>query len=60
MGDFRDENIISYKEAFLEEVSSCLCIVMELAEGGDLQNKINEKKRLGMFFEEKEIWSIFG
>lgn len=60
MGDFRDENIIAYKEAFLEEVSSCLCIVMELAEGGDLQNKINEKKRLGMFFEEKEIWSIFG
>jgi len=60
VGDFRDENIISYKEAFLEEVSSCLCIVMELAEGGDLQNKINEKKRLGMFFEEKEIWSIFG
>ena len=21
---------------------------------------INEKKKLGMFFEEKEIWSIFG
>ena len=32
--------IIGYKEAFFEESVSCLCIVMELANGGDIYNKI--------------------
>jgi serine/threonine protein kinase len=35
-----DENIISYKEAFVEELSQTLNIVMEYAEGGDLAAKI--------------------
>ena len=30
------ENIIGYKEAFFEESSSTLCIVMEFADSGDL------------------------
>ena len=39
-------NIIGYKEAFFEDSTSCLCVVMEHAEGGDLMNKIvNLKKR---------------
>ncbi len=29
-------NIIAYKEAFFEDLTCTLCIVMELAEGGDL------------------------
>lgn len=29
-------NIIGYKEAFLEDNNRTLCIIMELAEGGDL------------------------
>jgi NIMA (never in mitosis gene a)-related kinase len=29
-------NVIAYKEAFIEEISSTLCIVMEYANGGDL------------------------
>ena len=29
-------NIISYKDAFFEEASQSLCIVMEFADGGDL------------------------
>ncbi len=33
-------NIIAYKEAFFDDISSSLCIVMELASGGDLLNKI--------------------
>ena len=39
-------NVISYKEAFYEEKSSTLCIVMEYADGGDLLNKI-ERIRTG-------------
>jgi NIMA (never in mitosis gene a)-related kinase len=33
---FRHPNVIAYKEAFFEENSSTLCIVMEFADGGDL------------------------
>ena len=35
------ENVAGYKEAFFEEASQTLCIVMEYADGGDLQSKIN-------------------
>ena len=38
-------NIISYKEAFLEENPSSLCIIMEYADGGDLYQKIVEQKK---------------
>ncbi len=38
-------NIISYKEAFFEEATQTLCIVMEYADGGDLQSKINQLKK---------------
>jgi len=33
---FRNENIISYKESFMEDATSTLNIVMEFADGGDL------------------------
>lgn len=33
---FRNPNIISYKESFMEDKTSTLCIVMEYADGGDL------------------------
>ena len=37
-------NIAGYKEAFFEESSSSLCIVMEYCDNGDLQTKINNAK----------------
>ena len=40
-------NIVAYKEAFFEESSSTLCIVMEFADGGDLQSKITQLKKDG-------------
>ena len=30
------ETIIGYKEAFFEDASSCLCMVMDYADDGDL------------------------
>lgn len=33
-------NVIAYKEAFFDESSSTLCIVMENADSGDLYTKI--------------------
>lgn len=41
LASIEHDNIAAYKEAFLEESTSTLCIVMEYADGGDLQSKIN-------------------
>jgi len=48
--------VIAYKEAFFDEPSSTLCIVMEFAEGGDLQGKIMEHQKNATEFHEREIW----
>lgn len=52
-------NIASYKEAFFETATGTLCIVMEFADGGDLQSKINTLKKTNALMKESEIWSIF-
>jgi len=41
---FRHPNIISYKESFMEDRTSTLCIVMEYADNGDLLQKITAAK----------------
>ena len=52
-------NIIGYKEAFIDQASNNLCLIIELADGGDLLQKITSlEKRRGYFLEE-EIWDIF-
>ncbi len=40
LASIQHENIIGYKEAFFDEASNCLCIIMENADGGDISNKI--------------------
>lgn len=57
LASFCHNNIIAYKDSFIDEKSNTLCIVMELAEGGDLMKRINEHKKLGSNFSEYEIWS---
>jgi NIMA (never in mitosis gene a)-related kinase len=52
-------NIAAYKEAFLEESTSTLCIVMEYADGGDVQSKINQLKKEPKFMKEEDIWNFF-
>lgn len=59
MASVNHPNIAGYKEAFLEESTSTLCIVMEYADGGDLQSKINDRKKTSNYMKETEIWSIF-
>ena len=51
------KNIIGYKEAFFDDRSKTLNIVMEYAEGGDLSTKIKEIRRKNSYFEEETIWS---
>ena len=49
-------NIIGYKEAFWDNKSKSLNIVMEYCDDGDLETKINIMKRNKQRFEEPLIW----
>ena len=40
LASIKHANICSYKEAFIDEPSSSLCIVMEFSDNGDLFQKI--------------------
>ena len=51
--------VISYKEAFIDEPSQSLCIVMEYADKGDLYQKIVQFKKMGCLIEEVDVWRIF-
>ena len=51
--------IISYKQAFIDESSHSLCMVMEYADGGDLFDKISKHHQLRKYMKETEIWRIF-
>ena len=53
------KNVIGYKEAFFDEATNVLCIVMEMADGGDLDQKITQAKGLKSFVKEEKIWYIF-
>ena len=49
-------NIIDYKEAFFDEETKTLNIVMEYAEEGDIENKVKENLKRHLRFKEDTIW----
>ena len=51
--------VISYKEAFIDEEDSSLCLIMEYADKGDLYQKITQFKKMGCLIEEIDVWRIF-
>lgn len=51
-------NIIAYKEAFFDETTQSLCLVMEYADGGDLLEKIRLYQKKGCYMSESFIWSM--
>ena len=57
LASINNKNIISYKEAFFDEIDSSLDIVMEYADEGDLFQLITEKKKTKTHFSEEEIWN---
>ena len=59
LASLKSSFVISYKEAIFDENESCLGIVMEYADKGDLYQKICEFKKAAVFFEESDIWRIF-
>lgn len=49
-------NIVGYKEAFFDEESKTLNIVMEFADDGDLESKIQKNIKTKGVFNEAELW----
>ena len=50
-------NIIGYKEAFFDEMSRTLNIVMEYADDGDIDKKIKDNLKKRNLFSEETIWN---
>ena len=51
-------NIIAYKEAFFEDSTSSLCLVMEFADDGDLYQKILSHQKNSSSMNENFIWTV--
>ncbi len=50
---------MGYKEAFFDDASAMLCLVMDYLDGGDLYQKIVRYQKENKLFEEGQIWKIF-
>jgi len=59
LASIQHPNVIGYKDAFFENSSGSLCIVMEVADNGDLLQRIEKHKKQRTKFQEKEIWHYF-
>ena len=59
LANIKNNYIINYKEAFLDEKDCTLCLVTEFADRGDLEKRIKEQKEKGQYFNENDIWNIF-
>ena len=51
-------NVISYKQAFFDDESDSLCIVMEYADGGDLYQRILDYKNKSSRMSENFLWHV--
>lgn len=60
LASINHETIIGYKEAFFEDETSCLCLVMDYADDKDLYLKICDHQKNGNKpIDERNIWAIF-
>jgi NIMA (never in mitosis gene a)-related kinase len=59
LASIKHTNIIGYKEAFFEDSTSSLCIIMDYADGGDMMKMISNHKKKNSRFTEKELWYFF-
>lgn len=58
LASIRHPNVIQYKEAFVDDKSKMLCIVMELADNGDVFQKICNHKKIKTYIKERQVWQI--
>ena len=53
LASIRHPNVIQYKEAFIDDKAKSLCIVMELANDGDVFQKICHHKKIKTYIKER-------
>ena len=53
----RHPNIVKYYDSFIND--KCLYIVMEFAEGGNLQDWVTRQRASKKHFEEREVWRVY-
>jgi NIMA (never in mitosis gene a)-related kinase len=58
LASIKHPNVISYKEAFLDENKHFLCLVMEYADGGDLFQRIQLYQKKGTYMSESYVWNL--
>lgn len=58
LASVKHENVIAFKEAFIDEQHENLCLVIEYANGCDLYQKIKDKQKENEFFSEEEVWKV--
>ena len=53
-------NVVAYKASLFDKDTGSLCIFMEYADGGDLQDKLSELRREDYTkgFDEKYVWKV--
>ena len=56
LASIKNPNVIRYKDAFYDDCSSFLCIIMEYAAKGDILGMINESKKKKQLFDEETVW----
>jgi NIMA (never in mitosis gene a)-related kinase len=54
----RHPNVVGYKEAFFEDATQSLCLVMDFADDGDLYEMITKNQKSNRLIEEHTIWSV--
>lgn len=59
LASIKNKFVVSYKDAFIDDTSQSLWIIMEFADNGDLFQQICNHQDKGTYFPEKEVWSIF-
>lgn len=59
LASVQHENVISYKEAFFDEQTRCLCIITECADGGDLLQQIVKCQKARTHIDESDLWRYF-
>jgi serine/threonine protein kinase len=56
LASVQQDNIVSYKDAFFDDKTRCLCIVTECCDGGDLMEQINQCQKKKTHIAESDIW----
>jgi len=51
-------NVVAYKEAFIDNETQTLNMVMQLADGGDLLKMISDRKKRKVHFRESQVWRV--